>query len=177
MNALSALVGALIGVAGARGLSRWREDRDQATGLADLLNWGFVVADGVVLQKDGSLLAGWTYRGPDLAAATTPEVNRLSQQVNDAFLPFGGDWMFHVDAIRRPAAAYPRSPFPDPVTQLIDDERRLSYDERSGRQFETTYTLVATHLPAPDTFSHVARFFARKGERQGEGPSQRSATP
>ena len=34
-------------------------------GVADLLNWGFLVDDGppaVVLQKDGSLLAGWRYR-------------------------------------------------------------------------------------------------------------------
>jgi len=35
------------------------ETRQQPTGLADLLLWFGLVDDGIVLQRDGSLLAAW----------------------------------------------------------------------------------------------------------------------
>jgi type IV secretion/conjugal transfer VirB4 family ATPase len=164
MDLVSLALGTLGGVAGVRGLARVREHRVAPAGLADLVNWAFLVDDGVVLQKDGSLLAGWRYHGPDLAAATPEELDALSRHVNDALLPFTDDWMFHVDAIRRPAVAYAPSRFPDPVTQLIDDERRAAYAAQASRQFETAYVLVATHLPPPDVFSRAAAFFVQGAE-------------
>src|SRR5699024_2691493 len=94
------------GASAVRALQRWREHRPTPAGLADRLLWGFMVDDGVILQKDGSLLAGWRYRGPDLAAATVEELDLLSRHVNDALVPLTDTWMFHVDAIRRPARAY-----------------------------------------------------------------------
>jgi len=53
------------------------ETRKQPTGLADLLLWFGLVDDGIVLQRDGSLLAAWQYRGPDLQSATHAEMRRL----------------------------------------------------------------------------------------------------
>jgi len=167
MDLWSLALGTLGGAAAVRGLGHLREHRVAPTGLADLVNWAFLVDDGVVLQKDGSLLAGWRYRGPDLSAATVEELNALSRHVNDALLPSTDDWMFHVDAIRRPAVAYMASAFPDPVTQLIDDERRAAYHAQASRQFETEYFLLATHLPPPDAFSRAAAFFIQAAERAG----------
>jgi len=37
------------------------ETRTQPQGLADLLLWFGLVDDGIVLQRDGSLLAAWQY--------------------------------------------------------------------------------------------------------------------
>jgi type IV secretion system protein VirB4 len=167
MDVFSLALGTLGGVAAVRGFAHLREHRVAPAGLADLLNWGFMVDDGVVLQKDGSLLAGWRYHGPDLSAATPEELNALSRQLNDALLPSTDDWMFHVDAVRRSAVAYAASAFPDPVTQLIDDERRAAYDAQATRQFETEYFLVATHLPPPDAFSRLSAFFVQGAERSG----------
>src|SRR6266849_640540 len=117
MELASLALGALDGGAAEHWLRHLREHRITPAGLADLLNWGFMVDDGVVLQKDGSLVVGWRYAGPDVAAATAEELDRVSQQLNDALVPFTDEWMFHVDAIRRPAVAYPESRFADPVTQ------------------------------------------------------------
>ena len=167
MDLLSLSVGGAAGVALARGLARTREHRTDARGLADLLNWGFMVDDGVVLQKDGSLLAGWRYRGPDVNAMTTPELDALSRQVNDALLPLADDWMLHVDAVRRPAAAYAASAFPDAVSQLVDEERREAYERRAARLFETEYFLVVTHLPPPELFARLGALFVQSGGRGG----------
>lgn len=165
MDLLSLGLGGVGGGAAARTMAYLREHRTTSTGLADLVNWGFLVDDGVVLQKDGSLLAGWRYRGPDPSAATPEELNALSHQVNDALLPFTDTWMFHVDAIRRPAVAYARSTFPEALTQLIDDERRDAYAARASRQFETEYFVVVTHLPPPDLFSRLSAFFVQGADR------------
>ena len=76
MDVVTLSVGAGLGVAASAALGRLREHRAAPQGAADLLNWGFVVdavAPAVILQKDGSLLAGWRYRGPDLFAATPEE--------------------------------------------------------------------------------------------------------
>jgi type IV secretion system protein TrbE len=164
MDLLSLTLGGIGGAAAARSIAQMREHRTESEGLSDLLNWGFMVDDGVVLQKDGSLMAGWRYRGPDLSAATPDEINALAHHLNDALLPFSDDWMFHVDAIRRPAFAYAASSFPDAITQLIDDERRAAYEAQAGRQYETEYVIVVTHLPPSDAFSRVGDWFVQGGK-------------
>jgi len=161
----SLALGGLTTYAAGRGLNRLREDRTEPSGVADLLNWGFMVDDGVILQKDGSLLAGWRFRGPDVSAATSEEMNVLSRHLNDALLSLGDDWMFHVDAVRRPAVAYAPSVFPDRITQMIDDERRASYEARASRQYETDYFLIITHRPAPDAFSRWSALFVQGADR------------
>jgi type IV secretion/conjugal transfer VirB4 family ATPase len=165
MDLVSLTLGGLTACAAGRGLKRLREHRSESRGLADLLNWAFMVDDGVILQKDGSLLAGWKYRGPDVSAATPHELNGLSRHLNDALLNFGDNWMFHVDAVRRPAVSYAASVFPDGATQIIDDERRASYNARASRQYETDYFLIVTHLPAPDAISRFNAFFVQGTDR------------
>src|SRR4029077_13908595 len=68
---------------------------------------------------------------------------------------------------RRPAVAYAPSRFPDPVTQLIDDERRSTYAAQASRQFETEYFLIATHRPPPDVLSRAAAFFVQGSRGAG----------
>lgn len=176
VDLLSLSVGAGVGAVASRAIAGLREHRTEPSGLADLLNWAFLVDDrppAVVLQKDGSLLAGWRYRGPDVASATPSELASLAAQVNDALLPLSDGWMVHVDAIRRVAAPYSRSAFPDPVCQLIDDERRAVHAAEAGRQFETTYALVVTYLPPADTVARVAAHFVQDARNV---PSRRAAT-
>jgi len=64
--------------AGGNAVLALREFRSTAKGLPDLLNYAAVVDDGVVLNKDGSLMAAWSYRGEDLDSASVPELSALS---------------------------------------------------------------------------------------------------
>ncbi len=131
-----------------------REHRPHATGVADLLTWAFMIDDGIVLQKDGALLSAFTYRGPDISAASDAEREALSRTVSDALLSHGDDWCWHLDAVRRPAPVYPTSVFPAPVAAMIDDERRAAY-ARGDRRYETTYVLSVTWLPPSDAGSRA----------------------
>lgn len=165
IDPVSLVLGAGGALAAYKGLQSFREHRSEPSGIADLLLWGFMVDDGTVLQKDGSFLAGWQYRGPDLNAATPEELDQLSRHINAALLPFADNWMFHVDAVRKPSTRYaPEGAFRNPVTQLIDAERRAAY-ERRGEHFETEYFLIATHLPPPELYSRAGALFVQGGTR------------
>jgi len=121
-----------------------REHRRHPRSLADLLPWGALVSDRVIVNKDGSLTAGWIYRGPDLDSATHEEMATLSDHLNNALLPLGDGWLLHVDAIRKPSADYPATgAFPDGLTALIDEERREQY-QIAHRNYETTYAFYLT---------------------------------
>jgi type IV secretion system protein TrbE len=99
-----------------------KQFRDKAQGVADLLNWSHLTDDGIVQGKDGSLIAGWFYRGPDIASSTDSERNWLSERVNAALAKLGGGWAQWTDSARLPSASYPPpelSHFPDPVSRLV----------------------------------------------------------
>jgi len=147
-------------------LGRLREHRTEPAGLCDWLLWAYLVGEGVVLGKDGSLLTGWSYRGPDTSAATVEDLDALSSHVSQAMLPLGNGWMLHWNAVRHAAPGYaPAGAFPDPVTALLDLERRRTY-EASGAHFETDTLVTVSYLPPPDIYSRLARCFVQ-GERTG----------
>ena len=122
------------------------ETRKQPQGLADLLLWFGLVDDGVVLQRDGSLLAAWQYRGPDLQSATHAEMAAIARRLNRIFR-LGSSWMIQVDSFRTYSSGYsPDGAFPDHVTALIDRERREQFGQE-GSHFENEYFLALTYMP------------------------------
>lgn len=122
------------------------EHRRTARGLADLLLPYALVDDGILLQQDGSLLSGWTFRGPDMMSSPAAEMDTLSARLNSA-LRLGSGWMIQCDAIRAQAPGYPEnSHFPDIVTTIIDDERRQQF-MAEDTHFESEYFLTLTYLP------------------------------
>jgi type IV secretion system protein TrbE len=122
------------------------EFRSKARGLSDLLNYAAVIEDGVVLNKDGSLLAGWSFRGPDLGSSTSDELEAISARLNAA-LKFGSGWMVNCDAMRQAAPGYPESgAFPDRTTKIIDVERQQQF-RAEGAHFESLYGITLTYMP------------------------------
>lgn len=100
------------------------EHRSRAHGLADLLLYDSLVDDGVMLLQNGALMAVWSFRGPDMGSATNAELAALSARLNST-LRLGTGWMIQCDAVRSWAPEYPDAGcFPDPITRLIDEERR-----------------------------------------------------
>lgn len=140
------------------------EYREKPRGLADLLLPHALVDDGILLQQDGSLLAGWSFRGPDMMSASAAEMEALSARLNGA-LRLGSGWMVQCDAIRSRAPGYPRQgAFPDPITWLIDAERRQQFMQE-GAHFESEYFLTLTYLPPVEAEERVKGwlFEGRKG--------------
>ncbi|MBG0809935.1 conjugal transfer protein TrbE [Methylosinus sp. H3A] len=125
------------------------EYRRKPQSLADFLPWAALVAPGVVLNKDGSFQRTARFRGPDLDSATQAELVGATARLNNALRRLGSGWAIFVEAQRNPAQHYPSSRFPDPVSALIDLERKAQFEEE-GAHFESAYFLTLLFLPPED---------------------------
>ncbi|MEX8139970.1 transporter [Acinetobacter baumannii] len=152
--------------------------RSKAAGLPDLLNYAALVDEGVVLGKDGSLLAGFFFRGDDTASATVAERNYLTALVNQYLARFGTGWAMWCDAARLASPGYPApelSHFPEPITALIDAERRASFETDSAH-YETEYALILQFLPPTRKNSKLAELVYDDDGRDDSSPADRILT-
>ncbi|PYE31917.1 type IV secretion system protein VirB4 [Rhizobium sp. PP-WC-1G-195] len=134
--------------------------RHSGPSFADLVPYAGLVDNGVILLKDGSLMAGWYFAGPDSESSTDAERNEVSRQINAILSRLGSGWMIQVEAIRVPTGDYPpqaESHFPDPVTRAIDDERRAHFQKERGH-FESRHALILTWRPPEPRRSGLTRY-------------------
>ncbi|MBL8570826.1 MAG: conjugal transfer protein TrbE [Phreatobacter sp.] len=122
------------------------EYRNKAAHLADFLPWAALVGEGVVLNKDGSFQRTARFRGPDLDSATPAELMATTSRLNNSLRRLGSGWAIFVEAQRSPALHYPEDDFPDPVSALVDMERREQFREE-GAHFESAYYLTLLWMP------------------------------
>ena len=123
--------------------------RDRHLATADLLPWAALVDDGLVLCKDGTLLAGWALHGPDQNSISDEQWNATVFRVNQLLGSLGDGWSLFVDVVRTTAQEYPEVSachFPDPVSTAMDAERR-SYFQGRGTQFSTTNLMFLCYQP------------------------------
>src|SRR5262249_44937187 len=114
--------------------------------LGDFLPWAALVAEGVILNKDGSLQRTARFRGPDLDSATPAELVGTAARLNNALRRLGSGWAAFVEASRQAAQHYPNSEFPDRVSELVEAERKAQFEEE-GMHFESDYFLTLLFLP------------------------------
>lgn len=125
------------------------EYRARSRRLSDHLPWALLIAPGVALNKDGAFQQTLEFRGPDLASATPAGLMGVRGQLNNALRRLGSRWCLHVEAVRSASQSYPTSRFPDPVSHLVDEERRAAF-EAEAAHFETRYFATFTFLPPQD---------------------------
>jgi len=145
------------------------EYRSRATGLADFLPWAALVAEGVVLNKDGSFQRTARFRGPDLDSATPAELVSVTHRLNGALRRLGSGWAIFVEAQRLPAQTYPHSAFPDAVSALVDRERAEQFAEE-GAHFESAYFLTLLWLPPAEDAARAEGWLFEGRDRDGIDP-------
>ncbi len=146
------------------------EYRGKPDRLADYLPWACLIAPGVVLNKDGSFQRTARFRGPDLESATEAELVATTARLNNVLRRFGSHWAIFVEAERRPARGYPVSEFPDPLSALIDAERRAAFEE-IGAQYESAYWLTFVYLPPADRARRAeSLFLERAADASSDAP-------
>ena len=137
-----------------------RSFRHSGPSFADLVPYAGLVDDGVVLLKDGSLMAGWYFAGPDSESSTDAERNDVSRQINAILARLGSGWMIQVEALRIPTTHYPARKdghFPDAVTRAIDEERRGHFERERGH-YESRHALILTWRPPERRKSGIAKY-------------------
>ncbi len=147
------------------------EYRKTSQTLADFLPWAALVAPGLVLNKDGSFQRTARFRGPDLESATPSELVGASARLNNALRRLGSGWAVFTEAQRGPAGDYPASGFPDPVSELVEIERRAQF-EQEGAHFESAYFLTFLWQPPAEDASRAEAFLYEGRARGGADPRE-----
>ena len=102
-------------------LSRWvRNYRAGSRGFAELVPWMLLVADDVVMCKDGSLLAMFQFSGVHLEACAPGEDERIVASLEHALRAFDERCALWWIVDRRRAPATVAGGFPDPVSSRIE---------------------------------------------------------
>ncbi|MBP6013306.1 MAG: conjugal transfer protein TrbE [Alphaproteobacteria bacterium] len=155
-----------------------REYRRTSKLLADYLPWAALIGPGIVLNKDGSFQRTFRFRGPDLESATEAELVATCARLNNVFRRFGSGWALFIEAERFPAPGYPSSTFPDPLSALVDEERRALFEPEDGEDpekrqnarlhHESAYHLTLLYMPPEDRVSRAERvLLERSAHHQG----------
>jgi type IV secretion system protein TrbE len=149
------------------------EYRNRADRLADHLPWAALVAEGIILNKDGSFQRTLKFRGPDLESATEAELIATSARANNVLKRFGSGWALFFEADRVPAIGYPASDFSDAASWLVDQERRSNFNgtgegdasTQFGRaHFESHYYLTLVWMPPADQSDTAARALVERSD-------------
>ncbi|MGR9418815.1 conjugal transfer protein TrbE [Rhizobium leguminosarum] len=143
--------------------------RHTAPSFADLVPYAGLVDNGIILLKDGSLMAGWYFAGPDSESSTDLERNEISRQINAILSRLGSGWMIQVEAVRLATVDYAaagKSDFPDRVTRAIDEERRAHFEREQGH-FESRHAIIATYRPTEQRRSTLSKYiYSDEGSRK-----------
>lgn len=143
-------------------LMNLKEYREYPDRLSDLLPFAALVAPSIILNKDGSFMTSFRYRGPDLDSATEAELTSTAARLNNVLKRLGSGWAIYSEAKRVKSDFYPVSTFPEPVSFLIDEERRVMFEGET--HFESFYYLTFIYLPPGDTVNRVSALFLEEGD-------------
>lgn len=127
--------------------------QNQQAGLADLLNFAAVVDDGVIVGKNGALMAAWLYAGQDKQRMSSESLELVSFRINQTLSRLGSGWMLHVDAVRHEVPHYSapeQSFFPDDISRMVDEERRTFF-ESLDTLYDGYFVLTLSWLPPSST--------------------------
>lgn len=126
-------------------------------GLNDLLTYAMQHDDSTIIHKDGAISRHYSYTSPDSDSATDNELDFIFESWKNSFNFLGDGWMLETNVISLPFNFYAKSrEFPEIVSALIDDERRMQYQDST--YFKTTYYLSITYKPASAMQSKLKRF-------------------
>ncbi|EDP6893717.1 conjugal transfer protein TrbE [Campylobacter lari] len=132
-----------------------KEFRSKAKAFPDILNYASFIDNGILLNKDGSLTAGFYYRANDISSMTLNERNTLSARVNAILNRLGNGWAVHIDCSRIKTENYMKGDtfFKNEIAQIIENERRYYFE--NVEHFENLFTIIFTYLPPHKNISKI----------------------
>lgn len=149
---------------------REQESEDPLQALCPWLN--FIRTD-IVLQKDGSLLAGFNYEGLDPESADVAKINKATELLEGAYAQLDERitawWL--VD--KRMDTSYDLIEPYNPVSAALD--REYSKQFTAGKTFKTTYQFFMLYTPATGTDKFLDRVSALRNQGTPLGKAMISA--
>lgn len=142
------------------------QGQQQHDRLSDHVPWGALVAPGIVLNKNRTLMRTLSFRGPDLTASSDEELMVITARVNNALKRLGSGWSYFVEAQRFACHDYPESRWPNRLSWLVDQERKAQFDAVDAH-FESAYYLnLVWERPQPLSKRLENLFYEKSEEPQ-----------
>ena len=132
-----------------------KEFRSSNLAFPDILNYASFIDDGVLLNKDGSLTAGFYYRAGDISSMTFNDRNSLSSKINTILTRLGDGWAVHIDCSRLKVENYidGKTHFTNEIAQILENERKQYF--KNVEHFENIFTIIFTYLPPNKNISKI----------------------
>ena len=149
-------------------LKKYRSSQD---GLADLLNSAEIVDDGIILCKNGALMAAFIYEGDDINSLPNSIRNLTSNRLNQLFGRMDTGYMFHIDCVRVAVPKYfdrSQCHFRDRISAAIDEERR-KYFLNIGNSYDSMFVITVSWLPPRLSTSKMTDLLYEGGEKSKLG--------
>jgi type IV secretion/conjugal transfer VirB4 family ATPase len=148
-----------------------REFNPVITKLSDLLCWAALIAPGTLLNKDGSFQKTFCYRGQDLDNSTQNELITIAARMNNVLRRLGSNWAIYSEAQRIRSIEYPTSAFPDPISAVIDLERKKYFQK--GHHYESVYYFTLVFLPPLEKSDKMEKMLIQKEEQEAVEEEER----
>jgi type IV secretion system protein TrbE len=137
--------------------------------LSDLKPWAYLLESGIILNKNGSLTAGFTYRGEDLANLTSNDRDNIAHTINQALMMFDDGYIINTDLIRsiQTIQEYSNNHFNNEVAKEIDNERVNNFIDTS--YYTSDYVITITFIANISQKSRFAeKFFEEQEDKEFE---------
>ena len=137
--------------------------------MSEILPYGMVIADGVILCKDGGFMQTFLLDPPDMHTLSEVRCDFLHVKLAEAMSQLDSGWSFHFDCLRRQDQPTDQGVFPEAVTQRIDDERVEAFNQAS---FVNTTALTVRWSPSSEIERKLLDLFNRRKDRATEIPTR-----
>lgn len=140
-------------------------NKRKVAGLQELIPWLCPMTEGLVLQKDGSLLANFKIGGIDIDHKNEETVDAARDALDRACLPFGSGITAFWRVDHRKTTAHIDSKITNEIAQLVDDIHMKSLS--SGDYYENNHYMSLLSTPQKG----FDRYFAKVSLHMENGKS------
>lgn len=136
-----------------------------APSMAEVLPWIDLVSDGLMLCKDGSLLASYIFSGLDFDNVTAEKLDSSLDQLLRTYSAFDERVTVWWNISKKRDTSYPRSDFVNPTAKALDDCVRRHFD--AGEIYQFTYHIHVLYTGETGVYKYmdtVARLVNEEGE-------------
>ena len=122
-----------------------KEKKDIFSPIQEVMPWLGLVRPGVVLNKDGSLMASYAFDGVDLDSVDAERKDQVAAALDHAFKSFDGKMTTWWSVIHSRSTDYPGGDFANPVSEKIDKLHKGKFI--SGEMFNNRHFLTILYTP------------------------------
>lgn len=138
--------------------------------FASLLSYAFMMDESTIIHKDLGLSAHFSYVAIDVDSSTGYVLDANANAVRQALAVLGDGWMVETNLICEDDSNYMEArPFPDTVSAIIDDSRRMQF-ERQEKSFQSGCYISLTYVPSGQLGKALSKFMVvdEKGKKEND---------